>query len=203
MRSCFEVLASASCMCSGTQAVVFQVCWVSLFSALAVTFPGKASFTGSWKIRAAQVGDRQIPDQGPFLGLTAKSRSSLASSASRGAQSQGHFSGKAILGPGPAADVTENLSSQLQLLTPCNQKMSFPFWSPRWPSAVAGCVLVLPWNSLPTGFQATYLPCWGVRGETIRAAPETSLSVHVSDEPGISLASSETPRQVRNRTSLW
>lgn len=120
--SCFAVLASASCICSGTLAVVFQVCWLSLFSALAVTPPGKASFTGSCKSRAALVGDRKVPDQGPFLGLTAKSRASLASPASRGSRSQGHVLGKAILGSGPAADVMENLSSQQQFLTPCNQK---------------------------------------------------------------------------------
>lgn len=85
-----------------TQAVVLQVCYLSLFSVLAVRPPGKDP---SLALARLKLHRNKI---GSYLSLGAESRASLASSAPREAWNQRHLTRNAILGSGPVADITED-----------------------------------------------------------------------------------------------
>lgn len=57
-------LASASCIYLLGSVCSSSVCWLSLFSALVVTPPGKASFTSWACVELHGGGHKQLPDQG-------------------------------------------------------------------------------------------------------------------------------------------
>lgn len=192
--------ASASSCLSETQVAALQVCWLSLFPALAVTPPGKASFTGAYRSGAAQVwsftGSYRsgvtkdtlwvwMLRQGlfGFLAFMLGGVPQGAAASTIAAPNQQHLEGNTLLGSGPAAGIKENLSLQWQLLTLCNKKKCPSFWSPRLPCAVAA-----------------HAP-WGVRGGTIKAAPQTGLVMHFCDEQDSALPAQDS--KARNRTFLW